>query len=108
MLSITIVSDATIWSITYDGHYDDHNSFIIQATELSYFEDSIIGWLSTVDLLTKLACFACNGLKSFNTAKTGRIKEVNCTEPSLSVSIPWLSHRKYERLCFRLNKPDPR
>jgi hypothetical protein len=31
-LSITIVSnDATIWSITYDRHYDDHNSFIIQA-----------------------------------------------------------------------------
>jgi hypothetical protein len=31
--SITILSDdATIWSITYDCHYDDHNSFIIQAT----------------------------------------------------------------------------
>ena len=33
MSSITIVSDdATIWSITYDCHYDDRNSFIIQAT----------------------------------------------------------------------------
>jgi hypothetical protein len=31
--SITIVSDdATIWSITYDHHYDDRNCFIIQAT----------------------------------------------------------------------------
>jgi hypothetical protein len=31
--SITIVSDdATIWSVTYDRHYDDRNSFIIQAT----------------------------------------------------------------------------
>ncbi len=31
--SITIVSnDATIWSITYDRHYDNRNSFIIQAT----------------------------------------------------------------------------
>ncbi len=27
MSSITIVSDATIWSITYDCHYDNRNSF---------------------------------------------------------------------------------
>jgi hypothetical protein len=33
VLSITIVSDdTTIWSVTYDRHYDDRNSFIIQAT----------------------------------------------------------------------------
>ncbi len=33
MSSITIVSDdATIWSVTYDHHYDNRNSFIIQAT----------------------------------------------------------------------------
>ncbi len=31
MSSITTVSDATIWSITYDHHYDDRNGFIIQA-----------------------------------------------------------------------------
>ncbi len=31
--SIMIVSDyTTIWSITYDCHYDNHNSFIKQAT----------------------------------------------------------------------------
>ncbi len=30
--SITIVSDGTIWSVIYDRHYDDRNSFIIQAT----------------------------------------------------------------------------
>ncbi len=37
--SIKIVSDdATIWSITYDRHYDDRNSFTIQATGiLQYF-----------------------------------------------------------------------
>ncbi len=34
MSSITIASDATIWSVTYDRHYDNHNSFIIQATGL--------------------------------------------------------------------------
>jgi hypothetical protein len=34
--SIMIVSDdATIWSISYDHHYDDHKSFIIQATDQS-------------------------------------------------------------------------
>jgi hypothetical protein len=27
-----IVSDAKIWSITYDHYYDDRNGFIIQAT----------------------------------------------------------------------------
>ncbi len=31
--SITILSDATIWSVTYDCHYNDCNGFIIQATE---------------------------------------------------------------------------
>jgi hypothetical protein len=30
--SITIVSDAPNCGITYDSHYDDRNSFIIQAT----------------------------------------------------------------------------
>jgi hypothetical protein len=30
--SITIVSDAPNFGITYDRHYDDSNSFIIQAT----------------------------------------------------------------------------
>ncbi len=33
--SITIVSDATIWSVTYDCHCDDRNGFIIQATDVS-------------------------------------------------------------------------
>ncbi len=28
----SVVSDTTIWSITYDCHYDDRNSFVIQAT----------------------------------------------------------------------------
>ncbi len=32
MLSITIISDAPNCGVTYDHHYDDHNSFIIQAT----------------------------------------------------------------------------
>ncbi len=31
-LSITLVSDAPNCGITYDCHYDDRNSFIIQAT----------------------------------------------------------------------------
>jgi hypothetical protein len=31
--SITIVSDAPNCGITYDRHYDDRNSFIIQATD---------------------------------------------------------------------------
>ncbi len=35
--SITIVSDTTIWSITYDRHYDDRNGFIIQATNYKTF-----------------------------------------------------------------------
>jgi hypothetical protein len=30
--SITTVSDAPNCSVTYDRHYDDRNSFIIQAT----------------------------------------------------------------------------
>jgi hypothetical protein len=30
--SITTVSDDSNCSVTYDHHYDDHNSFIIQAT----------------------------------------------------------------------------
>jgi hypothetical protein len=30
--SITIISDAPNCGITYDRHYDDCNSFIIQAT----------------------------------------------------------------------------
>ncbi len=33
--SITTVSDAPNCSITYDRHYDDRNSFIIQATDCS-------------------------------------------------------------------------
>ncbi len=32
MSSITIVSDAPNCGVTYDRHYDDHNSCIIQAT----------------------------------------------------------------------------
>jgi hypothetical protein len=48
VLSITIVSDdATIWSITYDRHYDDRNSFIIQATDFSpetRFSDNSVKW----------------------------------------------------------------
>ncbi len=33
MSSIMIISDDdTIWSVTYDRHYDNHNSFMIQAT----------------------------------------------------------------------------
>jgi hypothetical protein len=32
--SITIVSDAPNCGVTYDRHYDDRNSFIIQATEV--------------------------------------------------------------------------
>jgi hypothetical protein len=31
--SITIISDALNCGVTYDRHYDDHNSFIIQATK---------------------------------------------------------------------------
>jgi hypothetical protein len=31
--SITIISDAPNCGVTYDRHYDDRNSFIIQATE---------------------------------------------------------------------------
>ncbi len=34
MLSITIVRDAPNCGITYDRHYDDSNSFLIQATGL--------------------------------------------------------------------------
>ncbi len=49
MSSITIVSDAPNCGITYNRHYDDRNSFIIQATEygprclfkLTFF---CIGW----------------------------------------------------------------
>ncbi len=37
--SIMIASDAPNCGITYDRHYDDHNSFTIQATE--YFEYQI-------------------------------------------------------------------
>ncbi len=33
MSSITIISDAPNCSVTYDRHYDDRNSFIIQATD---------------------------------------------------------------------------
>jgi len=41
VLSIMIVSDdATIWSVTYDRHYNDCNSFIIQATVCSKLERS--------------------------------------------------------------------
>jgi hypothetical protein len=29
-----VSDDATIWSVTYDRHYDDCKSFIIQATEV--------------------------------------------------------------------------
>ncbi len=32
MSSITIISDAPNCGVTYDCHYGDHNSFIIQAT----------------------------------------------------------------------------
>jgi hypothetical protein len=33
-----IVSDATIWSVTYNCHYDDRNSFIIQATGVNFIK----------------------------------------------------------------------
>jgi hypothetical protein len=39
-----ILSDAPNCIITYDHHYDDHNSFIIQATDLSYLFSSLSGW----------------------------------------------------------------
>jgi hypothetical protein len=35
--SITIVSDAPNCGVTYDRHYDDRNSFIIQATGIVVF-----------------------------------------------------------------------
>jgi hypothetical protein len=30
-----VSDDTTIWSVTYHHHYDDHKSFIIQATNQS-------------------------------------------------------------------------
>ncbi len=36
-----VSDDATIWSVTYDRHYDDRNSFIIQATG-QYFQVRIL------------------------------------------------------------------
>jgi hypothetical protein len=49
VLSITIISDdTTIWSITYNCHYDDRNSFIIQATgECQSFESQHPGPILT-------------------------------------------------------------
>ncbi len=36
VLSIMIVSDSPNCGITYDRHYDDRNSFIVQATGFAY------------------------------------------------------------------------
>ncbi len=36
--SITIVSDAPNCGVTYNHHYDNHNSFIIQAPDLTTFD----------------------------------------------------------------------
>jgi hypothetical protein len=60
--SITIVSDdATIWRFTYDRHYDDRNSFIIQATDVK-----------TIGVSTQLTVKAPN----FNQIST--ILHLNC------------------------------
>jgi hypothetical protein len=42
--SITIVSEAPNCGITYDRHYDDRNSFIVQATAVAiYLSPDVIG-----------------------------------------------------------------
>ncbi len=46
--SITTLSDAPNCSVTYDRHYDDRNSFIIQANGLHII-------LTEIPMLTKLA-----------------------------------------------------
>jgi hypothetical protein len=50
-LSITIVSDAPNCGATYDRHYDDHNSFIIQATGGVITTLHIYRWIQQVTVL---------------------------------------------------------
>jgi hypothetical protein len=53
------------------------------------------GKISTLDLLIKVPCFCKNGKKHFQYKKelilTNEYKEINCTEDSPSVRLPWLS-----------------
>jgi hypothetical protein len=50
------------------------------------------GRLSTIDLLIRVACFARKEIM-FSISKqlfqTSQYNELNCTEPSPSVSVPW-------------------
>jgi hypothetical protein len=69
--SITIVSDdATIWSITYDHHYDDHNSFIIQATGAVFLVmcDSSMNELWAAYTGLSIDLYACHNLSIFSVA----------------------------------------
>jgi hypothetical protein len=65
-LEVTIISDATTWSITYNRHSDDHNIFKIQAT--AAFNIAII-------------TFSCLQTSYLNT-------ESNCIEPSRQKGLP--------------------
>jgi len=59
-----IVSDATIWSVTYDRHYDDRNSFIIQATSYPYL---------------KVVCYTYPGFRHQKDSTVGRSVQLQKT-----------------------------
>jgi hypothetical protein len=47
--SITIVSDAPNCGVNYDHHYDDRNSFIIQATDCLHLTVKYLGIVNLIN-----------------------------------------------------------
>jgi hypothetical protein len=54
VIRMTIVSDVTTWSITYNRHSDDHNCFTIQASE---FKCIYIPYSQLMFQQNQLECF---------------------------------------------------
>ncbi len=90
-----IVSDAPNCGVTYDRHYDDHNSFIIQATGSIIYWVAIYGSFAQVEVAKRMkdirpfdlnAELAPNYINSL----TWRYRNDVCShEPSLTALI-WL------------------
>ncbi len=83
MSSITIVSDATIWSVTYNRHYDDRKSFIIQAT--AYFLLPSPNYSSGEALSPHLS--VTNTLAYYDTAKIMSVKGFIVHAPGVTLSL---------------------
>jgi hypothetical protein len=48
-----------------------------------------------------VACF-CKKEIMFALSKAANLKEVNCTEPSLSVRVPWYDTDKHSHQCIEI------